>query len=284
MGGSNKAPAPTPSPIPIPTEPRDGSLPNELAAEAARTRVVLVGIGGATCSGKTTLAKHLRRLLPNSFIIHQDDFAPPQSTLPIHPKLNVQDWDSAPTAIDWPRMRTFMRTVKQAARIPAEHQSHDHLNEQKVIPVPPEVFERWRSEIQSLQRSVEVEKGERIVWGLVDGFLLYWDEEVVSRLDARFFLRVPHEVLRQRREERSGYHTAENTFWKDPPGYFEDLVWPAYVEAHRKMFENDDPENGAPRMEGLTLIEPLELGMGEIVERCCGVLKGVLDTAAHDAK
>ena len=133
-------------------------------------------------------------------------------------------------------MRTFMRTVKQAARIPAEHQSHDHLNEQKAIPVPPEVFERWRSEIQSLQRSVEVKKGERIVWGLVDGFLLYWDEvssasvsggdsgaqklrnaidrammfpqEVVSRLDARFFLRVPHDVLKQRREERSGYHTA----------------------------------------------------------------------------
>jgi hypothetical protein len=27
---------------------------------------------GATCSGKTTLAKHLHNLLPNSFIIHQD--------------------------------------------------------------------------------------------------------------------------------------------------------------------------------------------------------------------
>jgi hypothetical protein len=27
---------------------------------------------GATCSGKTTLAKHLRDILPDSFIIHQD--------------------------------------------------------------------------------------------------------------------------------------------------------------------------------------------------------------------
>lgn len=27
---------------------------------------------GATCSGKTTLAKHLRRILPNSVIVHQD--------------------------------------------------------------------------------------------------------------------------------------------------------------------------------------------------------------------
>jgi hypothetical protein len=27
---------------------------------------------GATCSGKTTLAKHLHNILPGSFIIHQD--------------------------------------------------------------------------------------------------------------------------------------------------------------------------------------------------------------------
>jgi len=39
-------------------------------------KVVLIGVGGATCSGKTTLAKHLRQILPGSFIIHQDDFAP----------------------------------------------------------------------------------------------------------------------------------------------------------------------------------------------------------------
>ncbi|EEB95308.1 hypothetical protein MPER_05739, partial [Moniliophthora perniciosa FA553] len=40
--------------------------------ESCKTRVILVGIGGATCSGKTTLAKHLNRILPNSVIIHQD--------------------------------------------------------------------------------------------------------------------------------------------------------------------------------------------------------------------
>lgn len=56
--------------------------------DTMKTRVILLGIGyvrpatgctpnssvssGATCSGKTTLAKHLRRILPNSVIIHQD--------------------------------------------------------------------------------------------------------------------------------------------------------------------------------------------------------------------
>jgi hypothetical protein len=30
--------------------------------------------------------------------------------------------------------------------------------------------------------------------------------------------------------------TSEGTFWKDPPEYFEKLVYPAYVDAHRSMF------------------------------------------------
>lgn len=39
--------------------------------------IVLVAVGGATCSGKTSLAKHLAKALPdNTIIVHQDDFAP----------------------------------------------------------------------------------------------------------------------------------------------------------------------------------------------------------------
>lgn len=30
--------------------------------------------------------------------------------------------------------------------------------------------------------------------------------------------------------------SSEGEFWKDPPGYFEQLVYPAYVDAHRAMF------------------------------------------------
>ena len=29
---------------------------------------------------------------------------------------------------------------------------------------------------------------------------------------------------------------SEGQFWKDPPGYFEQLVYPAYADAHRAMF------------------------------------------------
>jgi nicotinamide/nicotinate riboside kinase len=145
------------------------------------------------------------------------------------------------------------------------------------------------------------------------------------------FLRVPYDLLKERRSQRSGYATAgrllhdgttslshypsrssfsnlihrcasnivsreqmntEGAFWKDPPGYFEQLVHPAYLDAHRSMFtvrdlhrsrsalsrngQDGDVEGGSPLLPGLVLIEPLRMSMDDIVARCCGELVSVL--------
>ncbi|THH09450.1 hypothetical protein EW145_g2016 [Phellinidium pouzarii] len=228
---------------------------------------------GATCSGKTTLAKHLRQCIPNSIIIHQDDFAPPQELVPIHPEYNVQDWDDAPGAIDWPRLRSFLKEVKQTGAIPDSHKSHDHLNEQKNVPLSDNIFGQWRSKFEDIANKFE-ENGENVIWGLVDGFLLYWDEEVFNALDARIFLRVRHDILKKRRHERHGYHTAvqsdpEGTLWRDPPQYFERIVYPAYVRAHERVFSDGDVEAGASSgfVQRLTLIESDRMSMDEMFEK-----------------
>lgn len=31
-------------------------------------------------------------------------------------------------------------------------------------------------------------------------------------------------------------------FWADPPGYFEDVVWPSYEEGHGRYFRGGDVE------------------------------------------
>ncbi|KAL0579764.1 ribosylnicotinamide kinase [Marasmius crinis-equi] len=239
-----------------------------------KNRVVLVGIGGATCSGKTTLAKHLRKILPNSVIIHQDDFAPPQEKVPFHPIHQVQDWDAPSGAIEWPRLIEFLKKVKETGVIPPDHRSHDHLNEQKQVPLSDTVSNKWHTEFERLAKDAE-SGGERIIWGLVDGFLLYWHPDVIQQLDIRIFLRVPHDTLKRRRHERHGYHTAEGSLWRDPPSYWEQIVWPAYLEAHRDAFVDGDVENGMPsdKVEGLLLINGLEIGMDETVERSCAALR-----------
>jgi len=257
------------------------AIPNgHILPPRAKTRVILIGIGGATCSGKTTLAKHLRRILPDSVIIHQDDFAPPQELVPIHPIHKVQDWDAAPGAISWPRLIEFLRHVKASGEIPPDHRSHDHLNEQKEVQLTDDVRQQWIDTFESLKKQYEAAGKERIVWGLLDGFLLYWHQEVVDQIDVRLFLRVPHETLERRRHERHGYHTAvqsdpEGTLWRDPPHYWEQIVYPAYVDANREMFVDGNVENGAPsgKVENLMVIETLEMTMSEMVNRCCAVLE-----------
>jgi hypothetical protein len=37
----------------------------------------------------------------------------------------------------------------------------------------------------------------------------------------------------------------EGAFWKDPPGYFEQLVYPAYIDAHHSMFTVCTPSTSA---------------------------------------
>lgn len=63
--------------------------------------------------------------------------------------------------------------------------------------------------------------------------------------------------------------------WQDPPNYWEQIIYPAYLEAHREAFVDGDVEHGRPndKVEGLVLLETLEMGMGEAVDRCCRVLK-----------
>ncbi|GJF00105.1 nicotinamide riboside kinase [Phanerochaete sordida] len=237
-----------------------------------KRRVVLVGIGGATCSGKTTLAKHLRNIVPHSVILHQDDFAPPQELIPVHPEHGVQDWDAPEGAIDWPRMVQALREIKRTGIIPPEHYSHDHLNKQKDVPVEDATVAQWRETFQRIEDEHK-KKGEILTWVFVDGFLLYWNQEVIDSLDVRVFLRVPHDVLKQRRHERHGYHTAEGALWQDPPAYWEQIVWPAYVRAHARML-GGDVEHGRPTdaVPGLVLVEGLERSMGATVDTVCARL------------
>ena len=95
--------------------------------------------------------------------------------MPVHSAYNVQDWDDAPGAIDWPRLRSFLKEIKQTGVIPGSHKSHDHLNEQVPVPLTPELFSRWQAVFEDAIKKAEVNE-DKIIFGLVDGFLLYWDD------------------------------------------------------------------------------------------------------------
>ncbi|CAG8609087.1 7058_t:CDS:2, partial [Scutellospora calospora] len=71
---------------------------------------------------------------------------------------------------------------------------------------------------------------------LVDGFLLYWDIQVIKELDIKLFVQADYTTLKKRREERAGYVTADG-YWTDPPNYFDTMVWPNYVKSYKRLFQ-----------------------------------------------
>lgn len=142
----------------------------------------------------------------------------------MHPVLKVADWETPQIAIDWPRFRAFLTNLKHNGALPDDHQSFDHFNKYKEVPLSDSVYDTLRGRFQALEEA-QREKGIRILWGFVDGFLLYWDkasecrfdgalwvnvfdadgaQDVVDLLDVRFFLRAPHDVLKQRRDDKYG--------------------------------------------------------------------------------
>jgi hypothetical protein len=70
----------------------------------------------------------------------------------------------------------------------------------------------------------------------------------------------------------------EGTLWRDPPNYWEQIVYPAYLDAHYEMFEDGDVERGRPgnKVQGLVLLESLEMEMVDAVETCCEVLRDLV--------
>ena len=71
----------------------------------------------------------------------------------------------------------------------------------------------------------------------------------------------------------------EGSLWRDPPNYWENIVYPAYLNAHKDIFTNGDVEHGQLTLNagGLILIEGLEISMSDAVEQCCSVLKAMAE-------
>lgn len=118
---------------------------------------------------------------------------------------------------------------------------------------------------------------------ILDGFLLLAPALAALHplFDIKILLRASYAAAKARREARSGYVTLEG-FWQDPPGYFDAVVWPGYVEGHQGFFEGGDVEGKVREdvcREMEVEVQPTQMGesgLGEVLEWVVGVVrKGV---------
>ncbi|CAG8524715.1 25097_t:CDS:2 [Cetraspora pellucida] len=199
-------------------------------------RIVTIGIGGASCSGKTTLAKWLLKILPNCTLFYQDDFFKLEKDLPIDPTTKYINWD-CPEAINFPLFLSTLEKLHQTGSLPATFVSNEVKNVHKDIKGSglDELVKQLSLRVnEALNASAGDDKNNGWHFVLVDGFLLYYDPEVIKELDVRLFVKADRDTLKKRREERAGYITVEG-YAIDPPDYFDKIVWPNYVELHKDL-------------------------------------------------
>uniref|UniRef100_A0A8C0XNN8 Nicotinamide riboside kinase 2 n=1 Tax=Castor canadensis TaxID=51338 RepID=A0A8C0XNN8_CASCN len=157
---------------------------------------VIVGIGGVTNSGKTTLTNSLHKA-PNCCVIHQDEFFKPQDQIAVGED-GFKQWD----VLESLDMEAMLSTVQAWVKSPQK-------------------FARAHGV------SVQSDASDTHIL-LLEGFLIYSYKPLLDVYSRRYFLTVPYEESRQRRRTRK-YVVA------DPPGVFEGHVWPMYLKYKQEM-------------------------------------------------
>ena len=213
-------------------------------------KTIIIGLTGASSSGKSTIACILSTILPNCQIIHEDDFFKPESDVPYDESRKDRDWD-CPDAIDFVKLKHTIRTLKEPSQYDSTIESivadsgngyYDYVLKSTEPPRNDASFQNDKTVILKVKKSVseildsKYKNDYRII--LLDGFLLLHDEELLELFDFTLFFKTNYQSLKDRREKR--HYTVGESLWVDPPGYFDQFVWPGYYIYHKDRFTNDD--------------------------------------------
>ncbi|CUS22319.1 LAQU0S05e02696g1_1 [Lachancea quebecensis] len=197
-------------------------------------QVLLVGISGCSSSGKTTLAKLSAELLPTAVLIHEDDFFKHDEDIPFNGKYQIRDWDS-PEALDMNLFGKELDHIKKTGNVSTELIHNNNHDNSEATEVRPEIQE----EIKNKFAKVFNETSTKVVF--VDGFMMFNDQHIASKFDLKLLIRAPYATLKKRRAARSGYQTLDS-FWIDPPYYFDEFVYRSYARSHSHLFEGGNVE------------------------------------------
>jgi nicotinamide/nicotinate riboside kinase len=161
--------------------------------------------------------------------------------------------------------------VQTHGALPAGYTSNEVSNTHDGSSLVPTI-DPWQHRVPSDDGDDE---GGAVIWLIVDGFMLLSDPTITDRLDYRFFVTASYATLKRRREERQGYHTLEG-YWVDPPGYFDVIVWPEFLKAHRHIpgphqLQNGK-NNGGGGCERLVLIDTDVLTIPQMLDTVVDVL------------
>ena len=231
---------------------------------------ILIGISGPSCSGKTTLSRSLKLILPSAYVLHEDDFYKTDSAIPV--KDGVQDWDCA-DSIDLPQFSNILRKFKNTGLIDTKYA---HKGDEGIEPFEQKELQSIIASYRSILSDIIKQHHSTRKIAIIEGFLLFSEEmrDIRNMLDIKIFLQLDLQTIKERRQARKGYVTIEG-FWEDPPDYVEDIVWPNYVKDHSFLFE-DGNVNRAVNHEASG-----QLGISTAPKRCMTDMKALVTWACE---
>lgn len=197
-----------------------------------KERTILVGLSGCSSTGKTTLAKLAAEFIPSAVLIHEDDFYKHDADVPMNEKYNIRDWDSV-EALDMELFKKELETIKQTGDVATELIHNNNVDDISKF----DLSETFKKQLSDQVKTID----DKINIVIVDGFMLFNRQDISNEFDLRLFIRAPYKTLKKRRNARNGYQTLDS-FWVDPPYYFDEFVYKSYAENHKHLFIDDDVE------------------------------------------
>ncbi|XP_077417702.1 nicotinamide riboside kinase 1 isoform X2 [Vanacampus margaritifer] len=193
-------------------------IPEERLSQAD-VKTLIVGVGGMTNGGKTTLSRFLKEKIPNSCIIAQDSFFKDDSVVPVDSN-GFKQYDT----LDALLMDDMMSRVNAWRRDP----------------------QAFLKEVDQTAESV-TSSADRVFMLIVEGFLIFNHRPLNELMNKRYFLEIPYDICKERRSLRV-YEPP------DPPGYFDGHVWPMYLRNRQEM---ESTATGIVFLDGLKSKEEL---------------------------
>jgi len=169
--------------------------------------IIVVGISGVTCGGKTTTADKLSAFLPNCKVITQDDYYfdndDPRHTLIA--ELNHVNYDIL-TSLDMAKMHKDVLNILNNKKMVKKKQNYKKITNEI-------------SDFHSISKGIKSAKLKVLI---VEGFCIFNYEPLVPLFDLKYYFTLTKEECLQRREYRV-YDPP------DVPGYFELCAWPEHI-------------------------------------------------------